>query len=105
MEHPNKAILLQHQEELQQRVQRIEKDLASPHSADSAEQAVERENDYVFRSLKLEAEEELGLIDSALRRLEAGEYGYCTHCGEEIQSSRLEVMPWALRCINCADLT
>src|SRR5262245_48787005 len=32
----------------------------------------------------------LKLVEEALRRIEAGEYGYCTHCEEEIQEKRLE---------------
>ncbi|MEZ5791779.1 MAG: TraR/DksA C4-type zinc finger protein [Nitratireductor sp.] len=41
-------------------------------------------------------------IDMALRRLEAGDYGYCTECGEEIAQRRLEIDPMAERCISCA---
>lgn len=104
MEHPNKAVLLQQQLELQTRLDSVDRDLAKPHSADSAEQAVERENDDVLRSLKLEAEAELAGIQQALRRMEAGEYGYCESCGEEIHAGRLEAMPWATRCIDCADV-
>jgi RNA polymerase-binding transcription factor len=41
-------------------------------------------------------------IEMALRRLEAGEYGYCVSCGKEIAPRRLEVDPLAERCIDCA---
>ena len=41
-------------------------------------------------------------IDLALRRLDEGEYGYCTDCGEEIAPRRLEIDPMAERCIKCA---
>ena len=41
-------------------------------------------------------------IDLALRRLDEGEYGYCTECGEEIAQARLDVDPMAERCIKCA---
>ena len=41
-------------------------------------------------------------IESALQRMENGEYGYCTACGEPISASRLEVDPGALMCIDCA---
>lgn len=34
-------------------------------------------------------------IDSALRRIEAGEYGYCTDTGEPISLRRLEARPTA----------
>lgn len=42
------------------------------------------------------------MIDAALKRLEAGDYGYCVECDEEIPLKRLEVDPAAPRCIACA---
>jgi DnaK suppressor protein len=41
-------------------------------------------------------------IDSALQRIEDGEYGFCAACDESISASRLEVDPGALLCIDCA---
>ena len=41
-------------------------------------------------------------IESALQRIEKGDYGYCAVCDEAISSSRLEVDPGALLCIDCA---
>lgn len=41
-------------------------------------------------------------IDMALRRLEEGEYGYCSECGEEIPDARLQIDPMAERCVKCA---
>jgi DnaK suppressor protein len=45
----------------------------------------------------------LRMIEGALRRMDAGVYGYCTQCGEEIDSRRLEFDPATPRCIRCAD--
>ena len=42
-------------------------------------------------------------IGAALRRLDAGEYGYCEICGEPIDAKRLEINPSATMCIVCAD--
>jgi DnaK suppressor protein len=42
-------------------------------------------------------------IDSALRRMNAGEYGYCIICEEEIAVARLEFYPASTRCINCME--
>ena len=42
-------------------------------------------------------------IESALRRLDDGEYGYCLGCGEEIEPGRLNIDPASTRCIRCAD--
>ena len=41
-------------------------------------------------------------IDLALRRLQSGDYGVCTECGEDIPERRLEIDPMAERCVNCA---
>lgn len=40
-------------------------------------------------------------IDAALVRLDAGEYGLCTECGEPIDIRRLRAHPAALRCAGC----
>lgn len=45
--------------------------------------------------------EELHDIEAALKRIEAGEYGTCEQCGNEIDYARLEVQPTAMRCIEC----
>lgn len=46
----------------------------------------------------------LKLVEEALRRIDAGEYGYCANCEKEIQDKRLEAVPWARHCIVCQDL-
>lgn len=42
-------------------------------------------------------------IDGALRRLEAGAYGFCVECVEEISSARLKALPFAALCFECAE--
>jgi DnaK suppressor protein len=41
-------------------------------------------------------------IHAALGRMEEGEFGYCTDCGEEIAPKRLELDPTVPTCISCA---
>jgi len=41
-------------------------------------------------------------IRAALLRLESGEYGYCTDCGDAIAPARLAADPIILRCFDCA---
>lgn len=41
-------------------------------------------------------------IEAALKRIEAGEYGYCVICGEEIADGRLRFDPSVPACISCA---
>jgi DnaK suppressor protein len=45
---------------------------------------------------------ELGAVNSALRRIEEGEFGYCIKCGEDIAPERLEHNPAITTCIDCA---
>jgi DnaK suppressor protein len=47
---------------------------------------------------------ELGDIEAALVRLEAGTYGQCTDCGVTIAPERLTAYPTAKRCMNCQSL-
>jgi len=42
-------------------------------------------------------------IDSALRRMDAGEFGYCLICDKEVAVARLEFDPACTRCIGCMD--
>ncbi|MEP3051934.1 MAG: TraR/DksA C4-type zinc finger protein [Erythrobacter sp.] len=41
-------------------------------------------------------------ITAALQRLDAGEWGYCTACGEDIAEARLRHDPSTPKCVNCA---
>ena len=41
-------------------------------------------------------------LDAALARLDAGEFGYCDECGEQIPPRRLEHNPAITLCIDCA---
>lgn len=45
---------------------------------------------------------EIARIDAALTRLEAGEFGWCEECGEEIPARRLEIDPTTIYCAPCA---
>lgn len=42
-------------------------------------------------------------IDSALDRLERGEYGVCEECEEDIPMARLTAQPFARFCIECQE--
>ena len=44
---------------------------------------------------------ELGDIEAALERMDAGTYGQCTDCGVTIPPERLNAYPTAKRCIDC----
>lgn len=44
----------------------------------------------------------LALVDAAEERLADGTYGICTTCGETIGTERLEALPAAPTCVDCA---
>jgi DnaK suppressor protein len=67
--------------------------------ADSGQVTAERgEVDALVGSLR----DTLMDIDTALGKLEAGTYGRCESCGEDIAEARLEAMPAARLCMACA---
>jgi DnaK suppressor protein len=43
-------------------------------------------------------------IESALKRMDQGEFGLCLRCEEEINPKRLEFDPTTLMCIECANM-
>jgi DnaK suppressor protein len=46
---------------------------------------------------------QLRLVDEALDRLNAGDYGICLACEEPIAPKRLRAVSWARYCVNCQD--
>ncbi|MEP1470073.1 MAG: TraR/DksA family transcriptional regulator [Halieaceae bacterium] len=48
-------------------------------------------------------QQQLQKIESALRRIEADDYGYCYKCGEAIEDARLTFDPASTRCVNCVE--
>jgi DnaK suppressor protein len=71
---------------------------ADNHLGDTASATYDRE---LEQGLEEGAEELLGKIDAALRRIDDGTYGICENCGQPIGEERLEAMPWATLCIDC----
>ncbi len=48
---------------------------------------------------------QLALVEAALKRLDAKEFGLCTQCEQPIPTKRLEVQPWARYCLRCQEVT
>jgi DnaK suppressor protein len=42
-------------------------------------------------------------VARALAKLDEGTYGVCDSCAGVIPEGRLEIHPWAVRCVACAD--
>jgi RNA polymerase-binding transcription factor DksA len=88
--------------ELEKRLGAVTRDITKTLSSDFAEQATERENDDVLEEIARETQILIAQVKAALRRLENGSYGLCDKCREEISEARLDVLPAATTCINCA---
>jgi len=43
------------------------------------------------------------VVERALEKLDDGTFGTCDVCGDVIPEGRLEVQPWAVRCVGCAE--
>ncbi|WP_447954341.1 TraR/DksA family transcriptional regulator [Sphingopyxis chilensis] len=84
------------------RVERIEEAQREPLDEDLSEQAVAREDDEALDGVERAAIEDIARIRQALAKLDAGTYGLCVACGEAIAEARLDALPTATRCINCA---
>lgn len=48
------------------------------------------------------AREEIAALDRAAARLRQGTYGRCLRCGREISEVRLDALPAAETCLDCA---
>ena len=46
----------------------------------------------------------LSSVNVALKRIGGGTFGQCLNCGQEINTKRLEAIPWVRYCITCQKL-
>jgi|ERR1039458_3138012 DnaK suppressor protein len=69
--------------------------------ADSSQVTAERGE---AERLASDLQETLGDVVDALVRIAEGTYGPCERCGQPISEARLEAMPTARRCLDCAKL-
>jgi RNA polymerase-binding protein DksA len=89
-------------EELNARIMRIDEDLRQPLNPDFAEQATDMESDEAMEALEQSSRAEVDQILAALARMEEGSYGICASCGVDIPPARLQAVPYATECIDCA---
>lgn len=69
------------------------------HDPEGATIAFEREQ---VSAMLAQAEASVAAADEALARRDAGSYGVCVDCGGDIGAARLEALPSARTCIDCA---
>jgi DnaK suppressor protein len=105
-------------EELRQQLLQLQAELAAQQDASGEDtQPVELDQARVGRLSRMDAMQAQAMaqegvrrrqrllesIGGALRRMDAGEYGYCFSCGEAIDPRRLQADPTNTRCIRCAE--
>lgn len=106
----SKATLKALRVRLEQDLERIEQDLENAQeamaqeinnedrSAEGTALAIERDMDL---STEEKIREMIGSVDTALSAIKNGTYGICESCGDEIPGGRLEIVPYATRCVEC----
>ena len=97
-----KQQLLALEQDLSERRARLDQHGRAGVPADSEEQATAREDDEVVESLGAQTSAELAQVKAALTRIELGSYGNCVRCGEAIAAGRLQAVPYAATCTQCA---
>ena len=73
---------------------------SSPDELDRIQHASDR--DYAIGNLE-RTSDGLREVRAGLRRMEAGTFGICAGCGENINPRRLAAIPWAASCIVCQE--
>ncbi len=69
--------------------------------AENSEADIQSDIEFALLQMKTET---LTKIGTALSRLEAGSYGYCFECGDEISQQRLRALLLAVRCKSCEEV-
>lgn len=100
-----RQVLLDRRAALFRKVARVEDDLRwldSNVEPEVEEEGQEENIAWLLARLDGRGKAEIEAIDAALTRIATGDYGRCTACGELIPTARLEAMPMALKCVDCA---
>lgn len=99
-----KKRLIQKQEELLRLVSKSEQDGREADEEVTQDIADKAANSYTKEFLFHQSDDNrriLQLVKEALGRINEGSYGLCVACHEEVETKRLEAVPWARHCIDC----
>lgn len=75
---------------------------AADRDAEYEETAQVASAEYTLATLHENHLQEIRQIDAALTRLDEGRYGTCMDCELDIPRDRLMVVPYSVRCADCA---
>jgi DnaK suppressor protein len=94
------------QQELRKIVARTEQDGREADVGTAQDIADRAANSYTKEFLFHQSNTErntLNMVEAALARIREGSFGECANCGNEINSKRLEAVPWTKYCIECQE--
>ena len=102
-----KKTLEERQHLLRESVSRTEQDGRTADVSDSAQDIADRasssyQKEFLFHQSNTDRQL-LNMVDGALDRIRQGTYGECIACGNEINSKRLQAVPWTRYCISCQE--
>ena len=101
------AVLLQRKADIDQRLQQFHDGQTRAEHArtvllqdgdDAPQRSSDREVDLALSDM---GAVDLARIQAALDRMDAGVYGVCDECGEEIGFARLQLEPQTAHCVRC----
>ncbi len=72
-------------------------------SGDWIDQSSQESDLHVQLALKQTDSKLQRAIEEAIHRIDAGTYGICLDCENEIPAARLEAVPWTRLCVECKE--
>ena len=99
-----KKELLVRKTQLEEELERLSSEkMSDTQSQDDGDQVVSITMESLRTALQDTEYQEYKMIVSALKAIDAGTYGVCQECGEEISQNRLKYNPNAQRCLPCQE--
>jgi len=96
---------------LSERKRQLEEEIVSLHTEkfsddqvqDAGDQALTSTMEALRSTLQDKELEEYTMILKVLEKIDSGQYGLCSDCGQAISEKRLAVYPNATRCLPCQE--
>lgn len=99
-----KKELLERKKTIEQELQHLSSEkMSDTQSQDDGDQVVSVTMESLRNSLQDAEYGEYTMIVAALEAIDAGTYGICQECGEDISTKRLKHYPNARRCVPCQE--
>lgn len=86
-----------------ERLRHESRSLETDGTQDSADQCVANLSKESLFEQSSQKRTTLRLIEAALQRMTEGSFGICVACSDEIQTRRLQAVPWTQFCLSCQE--